>query len=113
MFGVNPKGQPTNGLTNAILISYAPGNRIHKNTIAASKQSGIQIQNPVTGTMITDNTIGAGIDGKTCMQNGGDGIQLVSGPNETVISGNTIFCNKGNGITIQGKACLLYTSRCV
>ncbi|MBK7779782.1 MAG: right-handed parallel beta-helix repeat-containing protein [Ardenticatenia bacterium] len=104
VFGVNPKGQPTNGLTNAILISYAPGNRIHKNTIAASKQSGIQIQNPVTGTLITDNTIGAGIDGKTCMQNGGDGIQLVSGPNETVISGNAIFCNKGNGITIQGKA---------
>ena len=104
IFGVNPKGQPTNGLTNAILISYAPGNRIHKNIISASKQSGIQIQNPVTGTLITDNTIGAGPDGKSCMQNGGDGIQLVSGPNGTVISGNSIFCNKGNGVTIQGKA---------
>lgn len=104
VFGVNPKGQPTNGLSNAILISYAPENRIHHNVIASSRGSGIQIQNPVTGTIITENTIGPGPDGKTCMMNSGDGIALLSGPNRTVIRGNSIFCNKGNGVTVQGKA---------
>lgn len=109
LFGINAKGQPTNGLSNAVLISYAPGNRIHRNVISSSKRSGIEIQNPVTGTLITENTIGAGPDGKTCMQNGGDGIQLISGPNETVIEHNSIFCNMGNGVTIQGKASRLNT----
>lgn len=104
VFGVNPKGQATNGLSNAILISFAPENRIHHNVIASSRGSGIQIQNPVTGTLITENTIGPGPDGKTCMMNGGDGIALLSGPNRTVIRGNAIFCNKGNGVTVQGKA---------
>lgn len=103
-FGINAKQQPTNGLSTAVLISYAPENRIHRNVIASSRGAGIQIQNPVTSTLITDNTIGPGPDGKTCMMNNGDGIQLISGPNRTVIRGNAIFCNKGNGITVQGKA---------